>query len=84
MLPKIKHIAAYQTAPISAITHYAPVDRIEPYGDKGKYRLFFSEPAKPLPNAIPFGNAKMGSMQSCRYTSLNRLLGADTVTDLFK
>jgi len=30
MLPKIKHIAAYQTAPISAITHHAPVGRIEP------------------------------------------------------
>ena len=30
MLEKIKYIAAYQTQPVSAITHYAPVDRIEP------------------------------------------------------
>src|SRR5690606_26378504 len=33
MLSKIKYIAAYQTQPISAITHYAPVSRIEPYGE---------------------------------------------------
>ena len=37
MRPKIKYIAAYQTHPISAITHYAPVDHIEPYGEGGKY-----------------------------------------------
>jgi hypothetical protein len=30
MLDKINHIAAYQLRPVSAITHYAPVDRIEP------------------------------------------------------
>ena len=37
----IKYIAAYQTAPISAVTHYAEVDSIEPYGDGGKYKLNF-------------------------------------------
>jgi hypothetical protein len=35
-IPKIKYIAAYQAQPISAITHVAPVAKIEPYGDKGK------------------------------------------------
>ena len=39
MLDKIKYIAAYQTQPVSAITHYAPVSRIEPYGEEGKYKL---------------------------------------------
>src|SRR5947209_12479403 len=34
MIPKIKYIAAYQSAPVSAITHAAPVARIEPHGDK--------------------------------------------------
>ena len=43
MLDKIKYIAAYQTHPVSAITHYAPVDRIERYGEGGKYKLIFSE-----------------------------------------
>ena len=48
MLEKIKFIAAYQTQPVSAITHYAPVDRIEPYGENGKYKLIFSEKANRL------------------------------------
>ena len=48
MLDKIKYIAAYQTNPVSAITHYAPVSQIEPYGESGKYKLVFSEKAKPI------------------------------------
>lgn len=83
MLPKIKYIAAYQTAPISAITHHARVERIEPYGDEGKYRLVFAEPAKPLPRPIPFADAPQGSMQGPRYTSLAKLQSAKRVTDLF-
>ena len=35
-LSRIKYIAAYQTSPVSAITHYAPVEHIEPYGEAGK------------------------------------------------
>ena len=83
MLPKIKYIAAYQTAPVSAITHHARVERIEPYGDEGKYRLVFAEPAKALPKPIPFADAPQGSMQGPRYTSLVRLLSAKRVLDLF-
>jgi len=83
MLPKIKFIAAYQTAPVSAITYYAPVARIEPYGEEGKYRLIFSEPAKAFKNPIPFGGAPTGSMQGPRYTSFSKLQSARTVTDLF-
>jgi hypothetical protein len=83
MLEKIKYIAAYQTAPVKAVTYYARVDRIEPYGDDGKYRLIFAEPAKPLPQPIPFADAPPGSMQSLRYTSLAALLSAKRVTDLF-
>lgn len=49
MLDKIKHIAAYRTAPVSAITHVAEVDRIEKYKDTNKYILYFKEPAKEIP-----------------------------------
>ena len=37
MLQRIKYVAAYQTKPVSAVTHYAPVASIEPYGEEGKY-----------------------------------------------
>jgi Crp-like helix-turn-helix domain len=45
---QIKYIAAYQVAPVSAITHLAPVRLIEPWKDSGKVVLYFSEPAKPI------------------------------------
>lgn len=81
MLEKIKFIAAYQTAPVSAITHFAPVERIEPYGEGGKYRLVFSEPAQPV-GPIPFGDAPQGAMQGPRYTTFEKLKAAAKLTDL--
>ncbi len=81
MIPKIKYVAAYQSHPISAITHVAPVARIEPYGDSGKYKLVFSEPAKPI-GPIPFADAPSGFMQGPRYTTYAKLQTAKTVTDL--
>ena len=81
-LDKIRYIAAYQISPVTAITHYAPVDRIELYGDSGKYRLIFSEKAREI-GPIPFANAPQGSMQSTRYTTLEKLKNAKKLTDLF-
>ena len=83
-LEKIKYIAAYQTAPISAVTHYAPVERVEPYGEEGKYKLIFSEPAKTLEKPIPYGNAPSGYMQGIRYANFSKLRGAKTVRDIFE
>jgi hypothetical protein len=81
MLSKIKYIAAYQTQPVSAITHVAPVAKIEAYGDSGKYKLVFAEPAKEI-RSIPFGDALSGAMQGPRYTTYERLLKAKKITDL--
>jgi hypothetical protein len=83
MLDKIRYIAAYQSQPVSAITHYAPVDRIEPHGDSGKYKVVFSEPAQPI-DPIPFGEASPGSMQGPRYTTFERLKTAKTLTDVIR
>ena len=80
-LKEIKYIAAYRTAPLSAISHYAEVESIEPYGDGGKYLLNFKEPAKKI-DPIPFGDAKLGAMQSPRYTSFEKLKTAKQLTDL--
>lgn len=81
MLQKIKYISAYQTAPISAITHYASVERIEPYGEEGKYKLIFSEKAISIA-PIPFADAPQGMMQGQRYTNLQRLKAAKKLTDI--
>ena len=82
MLSRIKYIAAYQSDPVSAITHYAPVKQIEPYGDEGRYRIVFTEPAKPI-EPIPFSDAAPGSMQGPRYTSYRKLISAKKLSDLF-
>jgi len=82
-IPHIRFIAVYQSQPISAITHWAPVETIEPYGDTGKYRLTFSERAKALERPVPFGNAKSGSMQGVRYTRMKDLKTAASLGDLF-
>lgn len=81
-LKEIKYIAAYQTAPISSVTHFAKVDSIEPYGDGGKYKLNFAAPAEQV-GPIKYGKAKQGIMQSPRYTSYNQLQSAKELTELF-
>jgi hypothetical protein len=78
----IKYIAAYQSQPISAITHYAPVEKIIPYGDSGKYKVIFSEPAKEI-SPIPFADLPTGGMQSIRYTSFEKLRSAKKMSELF-
>lgn len=82
MLDKIKYCAAYQAIPISAVTHVAPVKQIEPFGDSGKYRLVFAEPATKI-GPIPFGDAAIGSMQGPRYTTYTKLKTAKKVSELF-
>ena len=82
MLGKIKYIAAYQTQPVSAITHYAPVERIEPYGENGKYKVIFSEKAQPL-GPIPYEGVPTGAMQSLRYTTFRKLKMAKKLSDIF-
>ena len=81
MINRIKYIAAYQVAPVSAITYYAVVDRIEKYKDTGKYILYFKDKAKKI-EKIPLGENKM-AVRSCRYTNLQRMLSADTVSNLW-
>lgn len=81
-LNAIKYIAAYQTHPTSAITHYAPVSRIEQYGDDGKYKLIFAKAPIPI-GPIPLGDAPKGAVQSPRYTYFAKLQNAKTLTDLF-
>ncbi len=82
MLTRIKYIAGYQTQPISAITHYAEVDRIEPFGEGGKYKLLFKGNAQAI-GPIPFADAPQGTMQGSRYTTFEKLLRAKKLTDLF-
>lgn len=57
MKERIKYIAAYQVAPISAVTHVAEVDSIVPYENTGKYLVKFKSSAKQI-RAIKLKNSK--------------------------
>ena len=81
-LADIKYIAAYQVTPISAVTHVAEIDTIEPYGDKGKYRVNFLSPAQQIDHLrYEVGDSPP---QSPRYANYTRLFNAKNLTELFE
>jgi hypothetical protein len=83
MLDKIKYIAAYQVAPVSAITYYAEVSKIEKWNDTNKYILYFKDKAIKI-KVIPLDKTKKGlAPQAPRYTSIDRLLKAKTLSEVF-
>lgn len=82
MIPKIKYIAAYEVAPISAITHMAQVKSITQYKDTNKYILTFTEPAEKI-KKVPIGKSKGKAPQSPRYSSKNRILSAQSLDEVF-
>ncbi len=82
MIPKIRYIAAYQVAPISAITHLAEVKSIEQWKDTNKYILHFTEPAEKI-KKVPLGIGKGKAPQSPRYSSRDRILSAQSLDNVF-
>jgi hypothetical protein len=84
-LPKIRYIAMYRVAPLSAITHYGEVDRIEPYtgAEPGKYKLILKGEPVALPFPVKLGTNSHLKPQGPKYTQLETLLKAKTLDDLF-
>ena len=83
MIPKIKNIAAYQVAPESAITHFAPVRSIEQWKDSNKYILYFTEPASKIGPIRLVPKGKVKALQNARYTSVERLQNAANLDEAF-
>jgi len=83
MLDKIKFIAAYQVAPISAITNVAEVDRIEKYESTDKYIVYFKPGTLREIKEIKSPSGKGYAPRSPRYTTHSKLETAETLTDLW-
>ena len=84
-LKKFKYIAAYQPAPVSAVTHIAEIEKfIEVENEKGLQRrkAIFKAPADKIITPVPFGSAKSGSMQGPRYVNKEELLQCTDLGDL--
>lgn len=83
-LPKFRYIAAYQVAPVSAITHIAEIAEIVPYQNSGKYLVRFKSKAKELEKPIALAEGKVGSQpQSPRYTTYEKIIGSSKLEDLW-
>jgi hypothetical protein len=83
MIPQIRHIAVYRVAPVSAITHIAPVAKIVPWKDTGKYCLEFAEPAHEIAPIKPEQPGRGNAPQAPRYTSMSKLAKASKWEDVF-
>ncbi|MCR8969783.1 PIN-like domain-containing protein [Facklamia sp. 7083-14-GEN3] len=82
-IPYIKYIAAYQTNPISAITHYAKIEKIvDSPIDSNKKMIIFEGDAIELETPVKLGS-NWSAMQSVRYTSIEKIFDVTDLDDLF-
>ncbi|MFZ3323725.1 MAG: hypothetical protein WA190_15235 [Usitatibacter sp.] len=82
MKDRIKYIAAYRIAPVSAVTHIAEVQEIRPNKDTGKYQLIFKSPAQEIRH-VGLAEAQ-NKPQGPVYVKRERLLSAKTLEDALK
>ena len=82
MKEKVRLIAGYQVAPVSADTHIAEVQEIRPWKDTGKYVVVFKEPAQEI-GPIPVKDSNT-SPQGPMYVRRQDLLNADSLGDAMK
>jgi hypothetical protein len=83
MRPRLKYIAAYQVAPVSAITHIAPIESIRQWKETDKVVINFSAPAEVIGpiNLVKGGRVK--APQNVRYAKREALMSAKTLDDIW-
>ena len=83
-IPHIRYIALYQVAPVSKITYYGEVDRIEPYESTGKYKLYLKGDPIKLERPVGLGKNPHLKPQGPKYAELENILNANTLDDVFR
>lgn len=74
----MKYIAAYRVAPVSAITHIAPVNTIEQWKDTHKFVVNFAEAAREIGPTDLVKGGRAQPLQNLRHTTRARLEAAMT------
>ena len=82
-IPHIKYIAIYQVAPISKITYYGKISKIELYENTGKYKLYLlGDPIK-LGRPVALGANRYLKPQGPKYARLSVIKKAETLDDIW-
>ena len=77
---RLKHVAAYRTAPISAVTHVADIRAVVPLGD-GRWAIEFGNVREVGPIAF-ISDGATKTLQTPRLTSPEKLLTAGSLNAL--
>jgi len=83
MAPQLKYVAAYRTAPISAITYCAPIRSTEPWKNTGKVVINFAEPAQEINHLELIENGRVAPLYNLRYTNFEKLKKATNLDEAF-
>jgi len=79
----IKYLAMYQVAPISKITYYGMVEKIELYENTGKYKIYLDGDPIKLKKPIGLGKNRYLKPQGPKYTKISVLKAAKTLDDIW-
>ena len=83
MVKQLKYVAVYRTAPVSAITHYAPIRSIEPWKNSGKMVINFAEPAQEIAPLKLVKDGLVAPLYGLRYTKFEKLKTAKSLDEAF-
>jgi hypothetical protein len=78
VIPHLKYIAIYVSAPLHKITHYGRINSIKPYQESGKYMVKLSGKAKSIG---PIAHSPGITMQGPRLAIMERLKRARTLAE---
>lgn len=84
---QLRYLAIYEKSPVAAVRHYAEIERIEPYKDSGKFKVYLKN--KKTISLVELDKSEKGispkgvAPQGPRFTTLTKLLKAKKISELW-
>ena len=84
---QLRYLAIYEKSPIAAVRHYAEIERIEPYKDSGKFKIYLKNKKTIPPIELDKSNKGIApkgvAPQGPRFTTLAKLLKSKKISELW-